>query len=41
MVRQGKILGHIVSNNGISTNFEIIKIIVELPRPQNAKQVQG
>ena len=41
MVRQGKILGHIVSKNGISTDFEKIKVIVELPRPRNAKQVQG
>ena len=41
MVRQGKILGHIVSRNGISTDFEKIKIIIELPRPKNAKQVQG
>ena len=40
MVRQGKILGHIVSKNGISTDFEKIKIIVELPRPRNPKQVQ-
>ena len=41
MVRQGKILGHIVLKNGISTDFEKIKIIIELPRPKNAKQVQG
>ena len=41
MVRQGKILGHIVSRNGISTDFEKIKIIVELPRPQNVKEVQS
>ena len=40
MVWQGKILGHIVSKNGISMNFEKIKIIVELPRPRNPKQVQ-
>ena len=40
MVCQGKILGHIVSKNGISTDFEKIKIIVELPRPGNRKQVQ-
>ena len=33
-------MGHIVSKNGISTNFEKIKIIVELPRPKNPKQVQ-
>ena len=41
MVRQGKILGHIVSKNGISTDFEKIEVIVSLPRPRNAKQVQG
>ena len=41
MVRQGKILGHIISKNGISIDFEKIKVIVELPRPRNAKQVQG
>ena len=32
MVRQGKILGHIVLKNGISTDFKKIKIIVELTR---------
>ena len=31
MVRQGKILGHIVSGNGISTDEDKIKVIVELP----------
>src|SRR5271156_1480600 len=41
MVRQGKILGHIVSKNGISTDFKKIEVIVMLPRPQNAIQVQG
>ena len=41
MVRQGKILGHIVLKNGISTDFEKIEVIVSLPRPRNAKQVQG
>ncbi|WP_369009019.1 reverse transcriptase domain-containing protein, partial [Escherichia coli] len=30
MVRQGKILGHIVSKHGISTDLEKIKVIVEL-----------
>ena len=40
-VCQGKILGHVVSKNGISTDVEKIKVIVELPRPKNAKQVQG
>ena len=41
MVWQGKILGHIVSKNGISMDFDKIKIIVELPRPRNPKEVQG
>ena len=40
MVRQGKILGHIVSRNGISTDANKIAVIVELPRPINAKGVQ-
>ena len=38
---KAKILGHIVSKNGISIDFEKIKVIIELPRPKNAKQVQG
>ena len=40
MVRQGKILGHIVSANGISTDEDKIKVIVELPHPIHAKGVQ-
>ena len=40
MVRQGKILGNIVSKNGISTDMDKVKAIVELPRPINAKGVQ-
>ena len=32
MVRQGKILGHIVSKNGISTDEEKIAVIVTLPQ---------
>ena len=39
MVRQGKILGHIVSKNGISTKLDKINIIVDLPRPTNVKEV--
>ena len=39
MVRQGKILGHIVSKIGISIELEKIKVIVELPRPRNAREV--
>ena len=41
MVQQGKIIGHIVSKNGIPIDFEKIKVIIELPRPKSAKQVQG
>lgn len=41
MVRQGKILGHIVSANGISMADEKkIKVIVELPCPVHTKGVQ-
>ena len=40
MVRQGKILGHIVSRNGISTDMDKIRVIVDLPRPENPKGVQ-
>ena len=41
MTQQGRILGHIVSKNGISTDVEKIKLIVELPRPHNVKEVQA
>ena len=41
MVRQGRILGHIVSKNGISTDLDKINIIVDLPRPTNVKEVQA
>ena len=41
MVRQGKILGHIISQNGISTDLDKIKVIVDLPPPRNAKEVQS
>ena len=40
MVRQGRILGHIVSANGIATDDDKIKVIVELPRPVHYKGVQ-
>ena len=40
MVQQGKILGHIVSKNFISTNEDKIRVIVELPCPIHAKGVQ-
>ena len=39
MVRQGRILGHIVSANGIATNQDKIKVILELPRPLHYKGV--
>ena len=41
MVRHGRILGHIVSRNGISTDLDKIKVITELPRPQTTKEVQS
>ena len=41
MVRQGKILGHIASKNGISIDEGKIQVIVNMPRPKNAKEVQG
>ena len=34
-------MGHVVSKNGILTSLEKIKIIVDLPRPQNVKEVQA
>ena len=40
MVRHGKILGHIVSKNGISIDEDKIAVTVTLPRPLNAKGVQ-
>ena len=40
MVRQGSILGHIVSANGIATDQDKIKVIVELPQPLHYKGVQ-
>ena len=40
MVHQGKILGHIVSKNDISTDLDKTKVIVDLPRPENPKGVQ-
>lgn len=40
MVCQGKILGHIVSKNGISTDMDKIQVIVTLPQPINARGVQ-
>ena len=42
MVRQGKILGHIVSKNGTSTtDEEKIQALVNMTRPWNAKEVQA
>ena len=40
MVKQGNILGHIVSKNGILMDEENIVITIMLPRPLNAKGVQ-
>ena len=41
MVQQGKILGHIVSKNGILTNEEKVSAIAQMAKPTNTKQVQG
>ena len=40
MVRQGKILGHIVSKHGISTDMDKIKVILELTIPKSPRDVQ-
>ena len=40
MVCQGKILGNIVSKNGISMDLDKIRVIVDLPRPKIPKGVQ-
>ena len=34
-------MGHIVSKNGISTDEEKVQVIVNMPRPKNAKEVQA
>ena len=34
-------MGYIVSKNGISTNQDKIQVVLQLPRPTNAKEVQG
>lgn len=39
MVSQDKILGHIVSKNGISMDLDKIKVIVQLPRLVDYKGV--
>ena len=39
VVRQGKILGHIVSKNGISTDEEKMQAI-DMPNPRNVKEIQ-
>ena len=41
MVRQGKILGHIVSKNKICTDKEKIKVIINMPMRKNAREVQA
>ena len=41
MVRQGKILCHIVFKNGICTDEGKIKAFVNMPRPKNAREVQA
>ena len=39
-VKHGVILGHVVSRNGISTDLNKIKLILELLPPTNFKDVQ-
>ncbi|MCO5567802.1 hypothetical protein L7F22_021498 [Adiantum nelumboides] len=41
MIRQGKILEHIVSENGIATDMDKIHVIADLPRPTTVKGVQA
>ena len=41
MAQERKILGHIVSKNGISIDKEKIKMMLQLPQAINLKQVQG
>ena len=41
MVRKGKILGHIVSKNGISIDQDKIQVILQIPRPTNTKRGQN
>ena len=40
MERQGKILGHIVSKNGISIDADKVKVVAKLPCPTTAKGIQ-
>jgi hypothetical protein len=40
-VEEGRILGHIISQGGISINPEQIKAIAQLPFPQNKKSMQS
>ncbi|MCO5611286.1 hypothetical protein L7F22_065538 [Adiantum nelumboides] len=41
MARQGKLLGHIVSKNGIATDMDKIHVITDLPRPTTIKGNQA
>ncbi|MCO5558265.1 hypothetical protein L7F22_011844 [Adiantum nelumboides] len=41
MARQGKILGHIVSKNGIAIDMDKIHVIADLPRPTTIKGIQA
>ena len=40
MVRQGKILGHIVALNEIAFDVETIKVLIQLPKLLNYKEFQ-
>ena len=41
VVTEGKLLGHIVSNKGISIDLERIKSIEQIPLPHNKKGMQS
>ena len=41
MTRQGKILGNIVSQNGITSDMDKIDVIVNLPKSKIVKEVQA
>ena len=40
MVRQGKVLGHIMSRHGISTDLDKIQVILDLKIPKSPRDVQ-
>jgi hypothetical protein len=40
-VEEGNLLGHIISREGINIDPKWIKVIVQLPLPQNKKSMQS